>query len=504
MILSRLIALEREQVGLLKALGYTNLAIGGHYAKLVVIISLFGILAGSLAGFWLGRGLTRLYGEFFSFPFLIFRQSFDLYALAAAVTIAAGLIGATRSIWVIAALPPAVAMRPPAPTRYRSLFPARFNPSRFLSQLTTMAFRHLLRRPLRFLMTTVGTSLSVALLITALFSYDSIDFMIDIVFFQADRQDATLTFAADHGGDALYAAGALPGVMRVEAFRSTPVKLRNANHELQMAIIALPPDAVLSRILDIDLQPMAAPTVGLVISERVAAKLRLVTGNLVDVELTKKGNRIARIPITGIAQSYVGLTVYMSLDALNSVMRDGDRISGVRIKNDSALLEELYSAVKNTPGIASIALQNISRDKFRETIEQNITMMTSVYVALAVIITFGVIYNSARILLSERVRELASLRVFGFTRREVSSVLLTELAIIVLLAQPLGWLLGYSFSWLVAKGFESDLFRIPLVVEPATFAWASIVVVSAALASALIVRRRIDHLDLIRVLKTRE
>jgi putative ABC transport system permease protein len=504
MILSRLVALEREQIGLLKALGYANGDIAFHYAKLVIVIALVGLLIGSGVGFWMGRALTRLYASFFSFPFLIFRHSIDLYILAGGVTVLAALIGALRSIWSVVALPPAVAMRPPAPTLYKSHLPQSLHLSRFVSQLTTMAFRYMFRRPLRFAMTTFGTSLSVALLVTALFSYDAIDYMIDIIFFQADRQDATVTFASERSWSASFEIAALPGVLKVEPFRTAAVKLRNGHRELQMSISALPEEALLSRILDIDLAPMVPPKRGLVISDRVANKLHLKIGDLVDVELTQKNDRIERLPVTGIAQSYVGLTAFMSLEALNRVMRDGNLVSGVRILNDVKALTPLYTAIKKTPAIASIALQNSSRDNFRSTIEQNITTMMSVYVGLAVIITFGVVYNSARIQLSERARELASLRVFGFTRAEVSRVLFTELVVIVLLAQPLGWLFGYGFSWSMVKGFESDLFRIPLILVPSTFAVASLVVITAAIGSALIVRRRIDRLDLIRVLKTRE
>jgi putative ABC transport system permease protein len=194
----------------------------------------------------------------------------------------------------------------------------------------------------------------------------------------------------------------------------------------------------------------------------------------------------------------------MRLKALNRLLRDGNKISGANISIDTNKLPQLYRTVKETPAISGIALLNISLQMFRDTIRQNITTMTTVYIALAVIITFGVVYNSARIQLSERARELASLRVFGFTRAEVSSVLLTELGVIVLLAQPMGWLLGYLFSWSVVKGFESDLYRIPLVIHSKTFAIASLIVLSAAIVSALIVRRRIDRLDMVRVLKTRE
>jgi len=504
MILSRLIALEREQIGLLKALGYGNVAIGGHFAKLVVVIALVGLLIGSLSGFWLGRGLTRLYATFYSFPFLIFRHSIDLYLLAGGVTVAAALAGAAKAIWTVVILPPAVAMRPPAPTTYRSFFVSQLQRLGLFSQLSIMAFRHLIRWPVRSLLTTLGTSLSVALLITSLFSYDSIDFMIDAIFFRADRQDASMTFVSDQGLDAISAVASMPGILRVEPFRQTAVTLRNTHREKRMAIVGLAEDTDLSRVLDLDLNPVSPTSSGVILSERVAEILHLKPGMQVEVELLERDKRTASLTVTGLAQSYVGLTAYMRDDALDRLLRDGRRISGVRVSIDSNELEGLYDAIKQTPMVASIALQGISRVRLRETVEENITTMTAIYVILAIIITFGVIYNSARIQLSERARELASLRVFGFTRSEVSSVLMIELGLIVLFAQPLGWIVGYLLSWSVVPGFENDIFRIPLIIKIATYALASLIVTGAALFSALIVRRRVDRLDLIRVLKTRE
>lgn len=534
MILSRLIELEREQIGLLKAVGYSEFSIAGHYAKLVVAISAVGLIIGAVAGTWMGQGLTRLYAQFFSFPFLIFRQSFDLYVIAGGVTVLAALAGGAKSIWTTVALPAAVAMRPPAPVQYRSFFSGRVQKLQLFSQLTTMSLRHLVRWPVRTLMTAMGISMSVGLLVTAMFSFDSIDFMVETIFFRAERQDATLSFTTDRGLSALQDVAALPGVMRAEPFRSTPVVLRNGHRERRLAIAGVPKDAVLSRILDLDLNPVPPPEAGLLISERVAELLRLKPGDAVEIELLERGHRIERLPvsavvkglkpegdpadpgltemglamggisITAVVQSYVGLAVYARNEVVDRLMADGNRISGVRIAVDQAYLGELYEAVKKTPGLASIALQDITRQRFRETIAQNISIMMTVYVSLAVIVAFGVVYNSARIQLSERARELASLRVFGFTRSEVSRVLLVELTIIVLIGQPLGWAFGYGFSWGVIKGFESDLFRVPLIVNPATFATASLIVIAAAIVSALIVRRRVDRLDLVRVLKTRE
>jgi putative ABC transport system permease protein len=504
MILTRLIALEREQVGLMKAVGYSSLAVAWHYAKLTLLIAIIGVAIGSLAGNWLGRGMTRLYAEFFSFPFLIFRQSLDLYVIAAGVSAAAALAGAGRAIWSVVRLPPAVAMRPPAPTQYRSLFGSSAALARMFSQLTIMTLRHLVRWPARTLMTTLGTAMAVALLVTALFSFDSIDFMIDTVFFRAERQDATISFGVERSPRALQAVAAMPGVLRAEGFRTAPVILRKGHRERRLAISGIMPEPELARVLDDDFRPVEPPATGLMVSERVAELLQLSIGDRVEIELLEKGHRLVEAPVTSIVQSYVGLAVTMRLDALDRLVGGGPRLSGVRVAIDRARLDDLYAAVKQTPAVASIALQGVSRARFRETVGENITIMTTVYALLAVIITFGVVYNSARIQLSERARELASLRVMGFTRGEVSSVLLIELGAIVLLAQPLGWALGYGLSWSVVRGFESDLFRIPLVVERSTFAVSSLVVLAVAVVSALIVRRRIDRLDLVRVLKTRE
>lgn len=503
MILTRLIALEREQVGLMKAVGYGSIEVAWHYAKLTLVIAIIGIVVGAIVGNLLGRGMTRLYGEFFSFPFLVFRQSTDLYAIAAGVSAAAALAGSARAILVVVRLAPAVAMQPPAPTRYR-LIPGDRVLSTRLSQLTLMALRYLLRWPLRAATTALGISFAVALLVTALFSFDSIDVMVDTVFFRAERQDATLVFAGPRGADALQAVARLPGVMRVEGFRATQVVLRNAHRERRVTIATVPPAADLARILDVDLSPVAPPASGLMISERVAYRLQLRVGDVVEVKLLEYGGRLATVPVMAIVRSYVGLAVYMSPEALDRLIGDGPRLSGARIAFDPQGRDDLYAAIKVTPAIGGIALQTVSRRKFHETIGENITTMTIVYVALAVIITFGVVYNSARIQLSERARELASLRVLGFTRGEVSGVLLTELAVVAFLAQPMGWALGTGFSWSVVHGFESDLFRIPFVIERSTFAIASLVVIAIAVLSALIVRRRVDRLDLVRVLKTRD
>ncbi len=504
MILSRLIALEREQIGLLKAVGYGDLAIGWHYAKMTIVIAVIGSAIGAGAGIWLGRGMTRLYAEFFYFPFLVFRQSIDLYVLSILVSVASALAGALRAMFSVARLAPAVAMQPPTPMRFRSLLGGSHWMSGVFSQLTIMVIRNLIRKPLRSFMTILGTSLSISLLIAALFSYDAIESMIETVFFRAERQDATITFDMPRAAASLDAIRRLPGVMRAEPFRNVPVILTKGQRSKRLVISSINEDSDLSQLLDVNLVNISAPYSGLLVSERVAKVLHLQIGDSVETELIEQGHRLVRVPVTSIVQNYVGLAVYMRSDALARLTGQGERLSGARVAIDRLQLDDLYRRVKNTPAIASIGLQQVARDRMRSTIGENIGIVTVLYTSLALIVTFGVVYNSARIRLSEQGRELASLRVLGFTRAEVSLVLLVELAIVVVLAQPLGWLLGAALAWVVANGLESDLFRIPFVIQTSTYAYASLFVMLAAAVSALVVRRRIDRLDLVSVLKTRE
>jgi putative ABC transport system permease protein len=501
--LSRMIAREREQIGLLKALGYGSVPIAAHYIKVVLAVTVVGIAIGYVAGASMGKGLTRLYGDFFHFPFLIFRHDADVYVIAGLVSVFAAVAGAVKAVREVLALAPAVAMQPPTALRYRKLFGTLRQHSALFSQLTIMSLRHIIRRPIRAGATSLGIAMGVGLLVTALLSFDSVERMIDIAFFRTDRQHATLTFTDEKNARALQSVERMPGVMRAEPYRSVAVRLRNGHLSRQLSIIGKPADMDLSRVLDLDDRSIELPSSGLVINERLALILNLHRGDLVEVDILEGRRGTQQILVAEVIKSYFGLTAFMDIDALDQVMY-GPRLTGVHIAYDMQEQGSLFTAIKSTPSIGSIALNRHALARFRETIAQNINYSVTIYVTLAVIIAFGVVYNSARIQLSEHARELASLRVLGFTRGEVSRVLLTELTLLTLVAIPLGWIIGYGFGWILIRAFSSDLYRVPFVIESATYAKATLVVLAATAASALIVRRRVDRLDLIAVLKTRD
>ncbi|WP_421723868.1 ABC transporter permease [Bauldia sp.] len=504
MILSRLIELEREQIGLLKALGYGRFNVAWHYLKLVFAIAIIGVVIGALVGTWLGRALSVQFIEFYRFPFLVFRSDPDIYLIAAAVSLFAAGVGAIRAISTAFSLPAAVAMRPPAPQVYRQLLGGALGRIRIFSQLTTMALRHLTRHPVRASLTAFGTAMAVALMAVAMGTLASVEFMVDTIYYRTERQDATLAFASERTTDAVRVAQRLPGVIATEPFFDAPAIIRNGHYERQLGITGKPRETELSRVLNDDFEPVILPTEGLAIGDRVADILNLQVGDLAEVEFLDGERRKVEVPVVEIIQSFLGLVVYMEMDALARLTGTGPRVSGVHLVLDDTELDALYTQVKETPEISAVALISRSRQRFQETIQESMGIMLTVYLILSIIIAFGVVYNSARIQLSERARELATLRVLGFRRAEVSNVLFIEIGVIVAVAQPVGWLVGAGLGLAITESLATDMFRVPFIIQPNVYAVSSIVVVAAALISALIVRRRVDNLDLISVLKTRE
>ena len=501
--LTRLVALEREQIGLLKALGYPNLTIAAHYLGFVLAIVAVGIAIGSVAGTLLGMYVTTLFGDFFRFPFLVFIRSPDLYVAAAGLSVLAAAVGAIRALREVVALPPAVAMQPPAPARFRHFLSPRLA-VKLVSQPMLMMVRNLTRHPVRALFTTLGMALATAILVVSLFVSDTMEQLIDVTYFMADRQDGTISFVEKRPQHVVTQVARLPGVLAVEPYREIPVRIRNGNVERLIMISGRPRDSDLSRIIDVDLRPVRLPESGLAISDMLAQVLGVQAGDLVDIELLEGQRRTVSLQLTALVEDYFGIKGMMDSDALARLMREAPAVNSVNVSLDAAGLDRLYAAVKGMPTVSGMALQRVSLANFRDTVALLVNTMASIYTALAAIIAFGVVYNNARISLSERARELASLRVLGFTQGEVLRILLLELAILTLIAQPPGWAIGYGLAWIMKTNLAGELMRVRLVVEPFTYLSASAVVCAAALFSALVIRRRVNRLDLVAVLKTRD
>lgn len=502
--LGRLVALEREQIGLLKAIGYTNRAVAGHYLKFVLIIAAIGIAFGSLAGTGLGSYVTQLFGDFFRFPFLVFSRDVSTYFIGAALSLLAAAIGAGRALRDVVTLPPAVAMQPPSPPRFSHFLPTSWSFNRIVRQPTVMMLRNIARHPARTAFTLLGISMATGILVVSLFTRDTMENLIDVTYFLADRQDATMSFAERRSANVVYQVEQLPGVLAVEPSRDVPIRIRHGSVERRILLSGKTKGSDLSRIIDVNLHPVVLPEDGLAISSMLAQILGVRIGDQVEVDLLEGQRRTVTLPVAATVEDYFGIRAMMDAGALARLMRESPAANSVHVSVDRSLLDTFYEKIKAMPMVSGLALQRVSLMNFREAVALLITTMATIYAGLAAIIAFGVVYNSARISLSESARDLASLRVLGFTRAEVLRILLLELAFLTLLAQPPGWAFGYGLAWVMKTRLAGELMRVRLVVEHFTYALSSVIVIGAALFSALVVRKRVYALDLVSVLKTRD
>lgn len=501
-VVKRLVATQRPQVATLKAFGYTNGALMRHYLKLVGLVAAVGILGGTLLGAWLGRGLSRVYQEFYHFPYLHFTLPPATVLAAAAISLLAAAGGTALAIRRTAALRPAEAMRPEAPARYRVSWVERLGARRWLSQPARMILRHIGRERWHSLLTVLGVALAGGVVVTSLFQRDTVSYMLDIQFRHAQRDDLAVLFTEPASGRARHELAALPGVRRVEVFRSVPVRLRFGASSYRTAIRGMENGGELQRLLDTDLRPVPLPAQGIMLTDFLAGMLGVRRGDRLQVEVLEGRRPLREVVVAGVVREYIGVSAYMELHALNSLMHEGPTLSGAWLAIDSAALPALYQRLGRMPRVAGMAQREQEIRNFNRMMEETMLFFSSIATAFAIVIAFGVIYNSARIALVERGHELASLRVLGFTRAEIAYILLGELGLLTLVALPAGLLLGRAMCHYIAHALQTDLFRVPVVLEARTYAIAVAVVVASAIASGLAVRRRLDQLDLVGVLKT--
>jgi putative ABC transport system permease protein len=428
----------------------------------------------------------------------------DVVMTAVLISIASALIGTLHSVWKAAKLPPAEAMRPEPPAKYRKSVIEHIGLWRMLSQPTRIIIRNIERRPIRSLLTIIGIALSCAGIIAATFFQGAMDFMVNVQFKQSQKEDMTVTFIEPTSRKALHELKGLKGVEHVEVFRSVPARLRFQQRSYQTSIQGIEPDNHLHFLLDTHLKPIHLPPSGIVLTDYLGNLLGIKPGDMLTVEVLEGSKPLRQVSVVGLAKQYIGIMGYMDLFALNRLMREGHTVSGAYLTVDSLELPKIYRTLIEMPRVAGTFVRKDEIRNFYETQAEALLFFTFVATILAATIAFGVVYNSARIALSERSHELASLRVLGYTRTEISFIFLGELGLITLISIPLGFLIGRGMSTYLAKAIESDLFRVPVIVEPATYSLAAAAVVVSACLSGLIVRHRLDHLDLVGVLKTKE
>ncbi|MFN0105791.1 MAG: ABC transporter permease [Bryobacteraceae bacterium] len=499
-VVGRLMATQRSQIATLKAFGYTTAAISVHFLKFTTVIVVIGTALGIAAGAWMGGGLSRLYMDVYRFPYLDYSIRTGVLLVSFAVSIAAAGTGTLFAVLRAAAESPAVAMQPANPGRYRrSFFEARW-----FSQPTRMIVRNIERRPVKSLLSIAGVAMSTAILILGGFWGDAVDYMVFAQLRRAQLDDITVTFFGPVSTRALYSMLSLPGVTYAEPTRSVAARFRFEQRTYRTALQGMEPEGRLRRLLDTKLERVELPAEGILLTDHLATMLGVRPGQMLTVELLEGSRAVREVPVSGVVSEYIGVSAYMRRDALNRFLREGDSATGAFLLVDTRQVPELYARLKMIPAVAGSAARAQALQSFYETLAAQMLTFALFNTLLASTIAIGVVYNTVRISLSERSRELASLRVLGYTRGEVAYILLGELTLLVFIAIPVGLLCGHGLAYFMATTAQTELFRVPFVIEPSTYALAALTVAVATVISAFLVGRKINHLDLVEVLKARE
>lgn len=503
-VLSRVIKTQREQIAALKAFGYAKWEVGLHYLKLTLMIVAVGTVLGTTMGVYFGKGLTSLYTEFYKFPLFEYYLPLSVVVAAAGIGFAAAVIGVQASVRMAISLPPAEAMRPEPPARYKKTLMERSGLGALLSPAGRMVWRNIERRPFKAMLSSLGIAMAMAVLILGSFTTDALQYLINFQFRIAQRQDVMVTFIEPVVGGVKREMQKLPGVMQADFFRSVATRLRHEHHARRVGIMGLDGTSELFRLIDDQERPVKLPRDGLMLNTKLAELLDAKLGEEITIEVLEGQRGVYRVPVTELVTELGGLNAYMHADALHRMLQEGDHVSGAFLRVEAPKTAELYAQLKETPTVAGVSVKSAALQSFNDTIANNLGKIRSFNIFFATIIAVGVVYNSARISLAERSRELATLRVMGFSKAEVSTILLGELAILTLIALPLGMVIGYGLAYQVSLGLDTEVYRIPLVVNPSTYAMAALVVLAASLGSGLLVRRGLGQLDLVGVLKTKE
>ena len=503
-VLLRLSSLQRMQIGLLKSFGYSNAAIASHYMQFALLTVAIGSVTGIILGSWLGHELAHLYARFFHFPMLSFSLSASLLLTALILSLLSALLGSGLAVYRVLRMTPAEAMRPESPLHYQRNNLETFSLWQRLPLALRMVLRNLLRTPLKTSLTILGLSMSAALVITGLFSFDALNEVIRFQYRVLQRDEISVIFNEEHSTDVINHLSRLHGVLRAEGFLSMPVTLRVRHREKRTIIMGLERQRQLRLTVDAHEHSIELPAEGLVCSRMLADLLQVQIGDTIAIHFLTGRRQKVEVPMTMILDEPIGTLAYMDIQALSRLLEKTPTVSGAWLALDMTKADAFYRTIKALPALASTSLREATIQSFLATVGENIRINNSVLVSFACVIAAGIIYNSARIALSEHATELASLRILGFTRGEVTVLLLTEQWLLTAIAIPLGCLIGYGLAAGIAALLSQELFRIPLIVSSRTFLSAAIVVMLSAIASSISIGLRLRQLDLIAVLKTRE
>jgi putative ABC transport system permease protein len=503
-LLSRIVLTQREQIATLKALGYTRGQLAWHYTQFALVVVVLGTILGLALGSWAGSGFVQLYTRYFRFPVLHYRFDPAAGAQAFLVSAVAGLCGAALAVRRVLRLAPAEAMRPEAPPSYRSTLIERTGLSRLLSVESRMVLRDLERQPGRVALSAVGIAFATAIVIAGNMGFDTVDEIFATQFDQAQQEDLAVSLTRALPLRVAYELERIPGVQRAEPRWLIPVRLHGGPVSRDTVLTSNPAAGGLRRILDRRGREVPLPDRGIVLSRILAQKLSLRPGDAVQVETLEEKQRVRAMVVADLVDDVLGMSAYATAEELARLTGNGPSTTEVLLVVDRRRLDDVVRRVSAFPQVSAVRRPETVREEFRKQAAESFLTMQTLLAVFAAVIAVGVVYNNARIALAVRSRDLATLRILGFRRGEVATILFGEQAAQLLLGVPAGIPLGRWLGSLVLGQTDPELFRLPVVMSARTATSAALIVLMAGVLSAVLVQLRARRLDLIAVLKARD
>ena len=506
-LLTRLAEQQRTVVGTLKALGYSDGQVFAHFLKFGLSVGLTGALIGCVIGYVLAELLTWVYTFFFEFPDLRNHFKTNLHVTAVLISLLCAALGSLRGTRAVLRLQPAEAMRPKPPRQGKAILLERLTV--FWSRLSSgwrMVLRSVVRNRMRTAAGVFAAAMGASVLVSGFMMKDASNFLVDFQFKWVVKSDVELTFKDEKSEDVVAEAQRLPGVDIAEPVLNVACTFNNGQHRRKGGITGLAPGATLTVPRDRAGRPIRIPSAGLAMSRKLAEILHLERGDLVTIRPIKGLRREHTVPVAEIADSYMGTAVYADIHYLSRLISEELAVSGLQLatSHDENQLRELYRELKEMPALQGVTNRADMVESLEKTLVLNMLVFIGCLVVFAGVVFFGSILNASLVNLAERQREVATLRVLGYGPWQIGSLLLRESMIVTLIGTVLGMPIGYLMTVGMANGYDSEMFRFPVILTPGTLVLTLVMAVLFGSLAHLCVQLSIHRMDWLEALQAKE
>ena len=504
-LMIRMAQRQRTTIGTLKALGYSNRRVMGHYLMFGVAVGVCGGLAGCALGITMAWGMIEVYRSFFQFPDFVFQTYPDLLTIGIAVSVVFSVLGTLRGVWEVLRLHPAEAMRPRPPERGGRIWLERvtwlWNLFSFDTQL---ALRNVFRNRIRTFTSIVASALAVSIIFMAMVMYDSFLYLVDYQFEKVSHSDVDIGLRDEESVDALLEARELPAVDYAEPMFGIVCDLRHGPDSRRMSISGLTPDHRLITPMCADGDPIRIPREGLVLSSKLAELLHADIGDRLDLTPVRGRRETVQVRVASIVDSFLGLDCYADQRYLSSLVGEALAVNAVQASINPAELQNLYRRIKDLPNARNLTVRADAKQNIEKTLIETSVFSIGLMVIFAGVIAFGSTLNNALIEIGDRIREISTLRVLGYRPGQIAAMMFRQALVTFTVGVLLSFPLGLAMIHSIASAYDSELYRMPVVVRPV------LVVVTLGLAflflatAQVFVYRQIKKLDWLEGVKVKE